>query len=415
MRVDAPPFIPRIQRMDEAGNEVGGLVDGEGRINMANPREGGCCDPSTISINPDLSIYPDSDPSITCHSEPQSQASSSVPPCQQGDQLASERVPRSECASPQELALFHASDWDGDYELCAGWGVQWKATHTSGGEWPKGFQLRGNRMLFEGRICVPEARVWETMVAFHMASEHVGVERSVQAMKIHFIFPTSTTLLQTMREVRRRCTVCPACDPPTWSLKMPLAMTKVPDRVMVSVSLDVFHLPEVVWMGAKYDSMVVCVDRLSEWVIARPTQAVGLTAEKAAHLVMENGWETFGVPSLITSDRGTQFVGQWWKTMCARLGVRQAFSQAYRHQANGKAEVTGRVLKGFLRRIWVEEEINWVEALPRVLRVYHDLPGESGLSPFQILFGRERNLAGIPYPPEKECESAKVFFDRMCE
>ena len=101
LRVDAPPFIPRIQRMDEAGNEVGGLVDGEGRINMANPREGGCCDPSTISINPDLSIYPDSDPSITCHSEPQSQASSSVPPCQQGDQLASERVPRSECASPR--------------------------------------------------------------------------------------------------------------------------------------------------------------------------------------------------------------------------------------------------------------------------------------------------------------------------
>ena len=166
-------------------------------------------------------------------------------------------------------------------------------------------------------------------------------------------------------------------------------MTKVPDRVMVSVSLDVFHLPEVVWLGAKYDSMVVCVDRLSGWVIARPTQAVGLTAEKAAHLVMENGWETFGVPSIITSDRGAQFVGQWWKTMCARLGVRQAFSQAYRHQANGKAEVTGRVLKGFLRRIWVEEEINWVEALPRVLRVYHDLPGESGLSAFQILLGRE--------------------------
>ena len=76
-------------------------------------------------------------------------------------------------------------------------------------------------MLFEGRNYVAEARVWETMVAFHMASEHVGVERSVQAMKIHFVFPKSTRVLQTMREVRRRCTVCQACDPPTWSKKMP--------------------------------------------------------------------------------------------------------------------------------------------------------------------------------------------------
>ena len=95
--------------------------------------------------------------------------------------------------------------------------------------------------------------------------------------------------------------------------------------------------------------------------------------------------------------------------MCARFGIRQAFNQPYRHQANGKADLTGRFLKGFLRMIWLEEEINWVEALPRVLKAYHDLPGESGRSPFQILFGRERNFAGTPGPPDKECESAERF------
>ena len=157
----------------------------------------------------------------------------------------------------------------------------------------------------------------------------------------------------------------------------------------------------------------MCVDRLSGWIIARPCTKLGLTAERAAHLVMENGWETFGVPSVITSDQGSQFVGQWWRTMCARLGIRQAYSQAYRPQANGRAEVAGKALIDILRKLSAEENLNLAEALPRVLKLYHDAPGASGLSPFQIIFGRDRNLAGAPYSEERECEGAKVFFDRM--
>jgi hypothetical protein len=66
-----------------------------------------------------------------------------------------------------------------------------------------------------------------------------------------------------------------------------------------------------------------------------------------------------------------------------------------------------------MRKQCVDEKIHWEESLPRVLRMYHDLPGESGLSPFQIVFGRDRNVAGVPYQPEAECESTQNFFDRM--
>ena len=148
-------------------------------------------------------------------------------------------------------------------------------------------------------------------------------------------------------------------------------------------------------------------------MITRPSRKVGFTAEKAAHLLLDNGWETFGIPSIITSDQGPQFIGQWWRTMCARLGIRQAYSQAYRAQANGRAEIAGKTLIGLMRKVWVEMGINWVEALPRILRMYHDMPGETGYSPFQIMFGRDRNLAGLPYEPPRQCEEATQFFDRM--
>ena len=69
----------------------------------------------------------------------------------------------------------------------------------------------------------------------------------------------------------------------------------------------------------------------------------------------EGQWlETFGIPSVITSDQGSQFVGQWWRTLCARLGIRQAYSQAYRAQANGRAEVAGKTLIGLLRKLNAE-------------------------------------------------------------
>ncbi len=60
-----------------------------------------------------------------------------------------------------------------------------------------------------------------------------------------------------------------------------------------------------------------------------------------------------------------------------------------------------------------ESGINWVEALPRVLRVYHDTRGKSGYSPFQIVFGQDRFVAGATLPIERECVGASDFMHRM--
>lgn len=146
--------------------------------------------------------------------------------------------------------------------------------------------------------------------------------------------------------------------------------------------MDVFSLPRVEWQGNTFDSLLFCIDRFIGWIIARQTTKLGLTAEKAAQFEMENGWDTFCIPAIITSDQGQQFVGQWLRTMCGRLGIMHATSQAYRPQANGRAEVAGKNLIGLMRKIWVEDQINWVEALPKILRAYHDTPGESGYCPF---------------------------------
>ncbi len=89
---------------------------------------------------------------------------------------------------------------------------------------------------------------------------------------------------------------------------------------------------------------------------------------------------------------------------------RQAYSQAYHHQANGGAEMAGQQIIERLRKIQIQEKINWVESLLAVIYRIHDIPGVTGLSPYQILFGWDRPLANIPYQNPRECEDAQQFF-----
>ena len=100
--------------------------------------------------------------------------------------------------------------------------------------------------------------------------------------------------------------------------------------------------------------------------------------------------------------------------MCGRLRISQAYSQAYHHQANGRAERASQQLQEKMRNMHVESRLNWVEALPQVLDRIHYTVGEAGYSPYEKHFlWRERPLAGLPYEPEQECEDAVSFFRRQ--
>jgi hypothetical protein len=184
---------------------------------------------------------------------------------------------------------------------------------------------------------------------------------------------------------------------------------------MFSVALDIFTLETVEYEGVKFDCMVVCVCRSSGWIVAVPGLLKGLKADKVAKQMFRLWWSPFGLPSIISSDRGPQFANAWWSTMCGLLGIRQAFSHAYHHQANGRAERAGQQVMEILRKLSVEENVNWVHVLPRVVNLIHDVEGETGLSPYQIVFGRDRPLANLPYNPPRECEDAVKFFDRQRE
>ena len=88
------------------------------------------------------------------------------------------------------------------------------------------------------------------------------------------------------RRIKGMCQTCQACEAPHCQKQGPVHMTPNPARVMASVCLEIFSLPSVSFEGQDFDSLVVCVDRLSGWILARPTLGKGLTARKTALLLL---------------------------------------------------------------------------------------------------------------------------------
>jgi len=186
---------------------------------------------------------------------------------------------------------------------------------------------------------------------------------------------------------------------------------------MESVCHRPLCITRIMHEGKPYDTLVVCVCRTSGWMVATPHLNKGLTADKVAKSMYRH-WEMFGIPSIVTSDRGQHFASAWWMTMCALHGVYPRYGQAYHHQANGRAENAGQQILRKLSKFVADrmvKEASWVELLPTVLRVIHDTPGESGLSPYEIVFGRHRPLASLPYRPLRQAEDAVEFFERVEE
>ena len=122
---------------------------------------------------------------------------------------------------------------------------------------------------------------------------------------------------------------------------------------MRSVAMDVFAMPEVTVEGETYDCVILAVDRHSGYIVAVPGKkskkkdkkdkhGVGLQAKTVANAMIRHWLTIFDVPAVICSDRGSQFVGTWFKTMCKHMGIRHAKTVAYHSRSNGRAEVAGR-------------------------------------------------------------------------
>ena len=95
-----------------------------------------------------------------------------------------------------------------------------------------------------------------------------------------------------------------------------------------------------------------------------------------------------GVPRVLLTDQGTQFVGLLVDTLSRKLGIDKLKTSPYHPQSNGVVERMHRTLGSMLRKS-VERMIDWAMQVKFALFALRSTPCRmTGYSPFELVYGR---------------------------
>ena len=107
-----------------------------------------------------------------------------------------------------------------------------------------------------------------------------------------------------------------------------------------------------------------------------------------AQLFITNVYRTHGSPETIVSDRGPQFISEFWTELCRILGIKLKLLTVYHPQTDGQTEIINQYLDQRLRPFINYHQDNWSDLLPIMDFAQAALPHDStGLTPFYIEFG----------------------------
>ena len=152
------------------------------------------------------------------------------------------------------------------------------------------------------------------------------------------------------------------------------------------------------------------VDRTTRWCEIVPLSD---TSTVNCANALFSGWiSRFGVPSSITSDRGSQFSGSIWSSMCQVLGINHSMTTAFHPQANGMVERFHRSLKNALRARC--NGSNWSGHLPWVLLGLRTVPKDCGISCAEMVYGTPLVLPG-EFVDHLSSETDDKFFVNLSE
>ncbi|KAG6977862.1 Transposon Ty3-I Gag-Pol polyprotein [Fusarium oxysporum f. sp. conglutinans] len=111
-------------------------------------------------------------------------------------------------------------------------------------------------------------------------------------------------------------------------------------------------------------------------------------AEDTARYYLKEVWKLHGLPQTIVSDRGPQFVAEFWKKLTQQLSINALLSTAYHPETDGQTERLNAVLEQYLRAYVSYLQDDWSRWLPLAEFAANSLKSETtGMSPFFANYG----------------------------
>lgn len=171
----------------------------------------------------------------------------------------------------------------------------------------------------------------------------------------------------------------------------------VADRFWSQISMDFMtNLPQEGEDSPRF--LLVITDRLSKYV--QLEAMTSMAAEACAKRFRDTWWRFHGFPSQIITDRGSDWLGGFWKTLCKLVGVEQLLSTAHHPQTDGGTERANQEVQAVLRIVVNFQQTDWPSHLPACQLALNNRDSTiTGVSPNLLLNGY--NVAAIQAPIRK--------------
>ncbi|XP_073732325.1 uncharacterized protein [Misgurnus anguillicaudatus] len=209
---------------------------------------------------------------------------------------------------------------------------------------------------------------------------HLGVNKTYNRILRQFFWPGLK------QDVRSYCKTCHTCqisgksNPPIPPYPLyPIPAVKAPfDHVIVDC---VGPLPRTK-SGNQFLLTIMCAS--TRFPEAIPMRKITAPAVVKALLKF---FSLFGLPKVIQTDQGTNFMSRVFAQVTEQLNITHSFSSAYHPESQGALERFHQTLKAMLRAYCLEFEKEWDDGVHLLLFAAREVEQEStGFSPADLVF-----------------------------
>ena len=181
-----------------------------------------------------------------------------------------------------------------------------------------------------------------------------------------------------------------------------LKQLPIPKRLWNSISMDFIEkLP----MSDGSDMILVIIDCLTKQLIFILTIDT-ITSPMLAKLFVLHVFSKHGVPSHITSNRGSEFVSAFFHSLGKVLDMKLHFTSGYHPKGNGQTEYANQTLEQYLRVYCNYQQNNWSKLLPLAEFTNNNAPNATmGLTLFYTNKGYHPS---ITVHPERDIASTRA-------
>nr|XP_025679639.1 uncharacterized protein LOC112779552 [Arachis hypogaea] len=132
--------------------------------------------------------------------------------------------------------------------------------------------------------------------------------------------------------------------------------------------------------------LIVAIDYYTKWIEAEPLASI--SSSNCRKFMWRQVITRFGIPEVVISDNGTQFIDKKFTEFLNGLGIRQKFSSVEHPQTNGQVESANRIILSGLKKRLDNKKGAWADELASDLWSYRTTEQSSTKeTPFRLTYG----------------------------